>query len=315
MPGFWGPTMPEGMRVWAAVLLPFGLLLAASTAASLSAVLGSAAAGRPVTGLTVAQPLQEAARLLVVRRRRTQHPDALVWRLGGGTLFVTAVLAAAVVPIGDTPVVRSEVGVVWFNAAETLLWAALWLTGWGANSVAGLVGGYRFLAQALAYELPLMLALICAALGAGSLDVVEVARAQNGLWFVVWMPVAFAVFLVAALALSFWGPFAQPVGRDAAGGVLAELSGVDRLVVLVGRYAWLAAAAGMSVPLFLGGGGGPLLPSWVWWLGKTLAVLAVLVWARWRYPVVRVDRFEEFAWVVLLPAVLLQALVVSLIVM
>ncbi len=306
--------MTDGLALWGAVVLPFGLLLVATTAASLSAALGSAAAGRAVPVRTVLQPVQEAARLLVVRRRRTQHPDALLWRLGGGTLFVTAVLAAAVVPIGDAPVLRSEVGVVWFNAAETLLWAALWLTGWGGNSVAGLIGGYRFLAQALAYELPMMLALITAALGAGSLDVVQVAAAQEDLWFVVWMPVAFVVFLVAALALSFWGPFSQPAGSDAAGGVLAELSGVDRLVVLVGRYAWLAAAAGMSVPLFLGGGAGPLLPSWLWWLAKTLAVLAALVWVRWRWPVVRVDRFEEIAWVVLLPAIVVQALVVSLVV-
>lgn len=306
--------MPDSLALGGALLLPFGLLLVATAAASFSAALGAVAAGRAVPSGTVLQPVREAARLLVVRRRRTRHPDALLWRVGGGTLFVTAVLAAAVVPIGDAPVVRSAVGVVWFNAAETLLWAALWLTGWGANSVAGLIGGYRFLAQALAYELPMMLALITAALGAGSLDVVQVATAQEDLWFVVWMPVAFVVFLVAALALSFWGPFSQPVGSDAAGGVLAELSGVDRLAVLVGRYAWLAAAAGMSVPLFLGGGAGPLLPSWLWWLAKTLAVLAVLVWARWRWPVVRVDRFEEIAWVVLLPAIVVQALVVSLVV-
>lgn len=307
--------MPDGPALWAAVLLPVGLLLVAGAAASMSAALGSVAAGRSLGADVLLQPVQSAARLLVVRRRRTRHPDALLWRLGGGTLFVTAVLAAAVVPLGDTAVVRSEVGVVWFNAAETLLWAALWLTGWGANSVSGLVGGYRFLAQALAYELPLMLALITAGLGAGSLDVVQVAAAQSGLWFVVWMPVAFVVFLISALAFAFWGPFSQPASTDASGGILAEVSGVDRLVVQIGRYAWLAAAAGMSVALFLGGGSGPLLPAWLWCLVKTLAVLAGLVWARWRWPVIRVDRFEEFAWVVLLPAIILQSLVVALVVL
>ena len=307
--------MFDGPALWAVALLPVGLLVLAAAAAALSAAFGSAAAGRAIDAEVLLQPVRDATRLLVVRRRRTSHPDELLWRLGGGTLFVTAVLAAAVVPIGTGAVVRSEVGVVWFNAAETLLWAALWLTGWGANSVSGLVGGYRFLAQALAYELPLMLALITAGLGAASLDVTEIVAAQSGLWFVVWMPIAFVVFLIAALAFAFWGPFSQPASTDASGGILAEVSGVDRLAVSIGRYAWLAAAAGMSVALFLGGGGGPLLPAWLWWLVKTLVVLAALVWTRWRFPVIRVDRFEEFAWVVLLPAIILQSLVVALVVL
>jgi NADH-quinone oxidoreductase subunit H len=61
-----------------------------------------------------------------------------------------------------------------------------WLLGWGANSLTGLVGGYRFLALALGYELPLMFALVAPAVAAASLDVGEVAAAQDGLWFAVW---------------------------------------------------------------------------------------------------------------------------------
>jgi len=202
-------------------------------------------------------------------------------------------------------------GVVWFNATETLLWAALWLTGWGANSVHGLVGGYRFVALAVAYELPFMLALITSSVPAGSLDPAKIAAAQGDLWSVVTMPVAFLVYLVAALAFSFFGPFSSPTAGDSAGGVLAELSGVDRLVVLVGRYAWLAAAAAMAVPLFFGGGAGPLLPPTVWVLVKAALLLLVMVALRWRLPLVRPERFEEIAWVVLLPAILLQALLTA----
>jgi NADH-quinone oxidoreductase subunit H len=305
----------DALPVWSTLLVPAVLLALAYAGAALHAGLHALAAGRPVTVTELGQPAREVARLLVEQRRTTLHPDALLWRLGGASVLVTAVLAAAVVPVGERAVIDSSVGVVWFNAAEALLWAALWLTGWGANSVYGLVGGYRYLAQALAYELPFMLALITAALGAGSLRVSEVAAAQDGLWFAVWMPVAFGVYLLSALAFSFWGPFAQPTGADIAGGVLAETSGVDRLLLLVGRYAWLAAAAGMAVPLFLGGGSGPLLAPWMWWLVKTLVVLALLVAARARWPVVRMDRFEEVAWVVLVPAVILQMLGVAVVVL
>lgn len=304
--------MSEAFPWWSALLVPFGLLALATVTAAANATVGAIAAGRRVGAAELVSPLRDTVRLLQVRRRTTLHPDALLWRIGGGSILVTAVMAAATVPLGESAVLVSPVSVVWFNAAEALLWAALWLTGWGANSALGLVAGYRFLATALAYELLLMLSLISASAAAGSLDVLAIARSQQtGVWFVVVMPVAFVLFLVAALALSFWGPFAQPVATDVAGGILAELSGVDRLIVLMGRYAWIAAASAMAVPLFLGGGAGPLLPPVAWQLVKTLLMLAAMITFRWRWPLARPDRFEEIAWVVLLPAILLQALVVS----
>jgi NADH-quinone oxidoreductase subunit H len=228
---------------------------------------------------------------------------------------VAAILAVLVIPLGRHPISDLSIGVVWFNAMEVVLWACLWLTGWGANSVFGLVGGYRYVVQGLAYELPHMFALITAALGAESLRVGAIVEAQSGLWFVVWMPAAFAIYLISALAMSFWGPFDQPVGRDLSGGVALELSGVDRLVFLGGRYLLLTVTAAMAVPLFLGGGGGPLLPDWLWSLAKTATVLGVLVWVRSRVPTVRMDRFTEVGWLVLIPVSLVQAFVVAIVVL
>ena len=115
-------------------------------------------------------------------------------------------------------------------------------------------------------------------------------------------------------AFSVWGPFTPPAGPDVAGGVLAELSGVDRLLVQAGRHALLTAGAAFAVPMFLGGGAGPLLPAWAWVLVKTGALLAVLVWLRRRLPAVRPELFMEVGWVVLLPLVLVQDLVVAVVV-
>ncbi|TDD91413.1 NADH-quinone oxidoreductase subunit H [Actinomadura darangshiensis] len=273
-----------------------------------AASLNGAFAGRP------AEPFQEAARLLTLQRRRTARADVLLTRIGVVSLPLAAALAALVVPFGDRAAVGSGVGVVWFNAMEVVAWGAVWLAGWGVNSAFGLVGGYRFLAQGLAYELPHMFALITAALAAHSLDLRIIGEAQGGLWFAVWMPAAFAVYLVSALAMAFWGPFGHPVGGDAAGGVLAELSGPDRLVFLAGRYGLLTVAAAVAVPLFLGGGAGPWLPAWLWSPVKTCAVLALLVWTRRRFPVLRMDRAMTVAWTVLIPATVLQMLVVAIVV-
>ncbi|WP_018218478.1 complex I subunit 1 family protein [Salinispora vitiensis] len=292
--------------------LAAGLLGTLAVAAALfdGALAGRAAGARSRMG----RPVGEVARLLRQRRRTTVAADRLLWRIGGAGLLGMALMIVTVVPLGRWTLFDLAVGVVWVNALDVLAWAFVWLTGWGANSAYAMVGGYRFLAHGLAYELPLMFALVAPAVAASSLRVGEVAAAQQGLWFVVWMPVAFVVYCLGVVAMAVWGPFSPAVGRDVAGGVTAELSGVDRLLFLAGRYALLAAGAAFAVPMFLGGGSGPLLPAWAWVLVKATALLAGLVWLRRRMPALRPDLFMEVGWLVLLPAVLLQDLLVAVIV-
>lgn len=310
-----GELVPAALPWWTALLLP--VLLAGVTWLVLAwdAALSARAAGGPKGPAALLMPARETARLLVGQRRRTLAADRVLGGIGGAALPVAALLAAVVLPLGERPVADLSVGVVWFNAMEVLAWAAVWTVGWGSNSAFGLVGGYRFVAQGLAYELPHMFAIITAALGAESLRISTIVEAQQDVWFVVIMPVAFVVYLISAAAMAFWGPFDAPVGRDIAGGAAAELAGADRLVLVGGRWLLLVVAAAMAVPLFLGGGGGPLLPPWAWVALKTAAVVALLVWLRRRFPTVRMDRFTEFAWVVLIPLTIAQALVVAIVVL
>jgi NADH-quinone oxidoreductase subunit H len=300
LPSWWVPVLP--------------VLVVAVTAAVVAtdAGLGARSRGAPAD---LFLPLREGARLLVGQRRRTVAADPVLWRIGGGLLLVAAVLAAVVLPLGTRPVADLSVGVVWFNAMEVLAWAAVWMVGWGPNSALGLVGGYRFVAQGLAYELPHMFALITAALGAESLRLTDIVAAQQDLWFVVTMPVAFVVYLLSAAAMAFWGPFDAPVGREVAGGAAAELSGVDRLVFAAGRWMLLVVAVALAVPLFLGGGNGPWLPAWLWVAVKTAALLALVLLVRRRLPTLRADRYTEVAWIVLVPLTIVQALVVALLVL
>ncbi|MFE0699743.1 complex I subunit 1 family protein [Streptomyces sp. NPDC058872] len=293
--------MTETAPPWVTVVLPVAWVLVAWAVAVVD--VRSTGTGRGVL------------RLLVQQRRVTPAADTALVRVGTGLLPLAALLAAAVLPLGFRSLSDLPEGIVWFNAMEALAWAAVWMTGWGPNSALSLIGGYRFLAQGLAYELPHMLAITTAALGAESLRVGAVVEAQSGLWFAVWMPLAFGIYLLSALAMAFWGPFDQPVGADVAGGAAAELSGVDRLLFLGGRWLLLVVAAAFSVPLFLGGGHGPVLPGWLWTVVKTAAVLGFLLWVRRRVPTLRTERYVELTWVVLTPLAVVQALVVALVVL
>lgn len=302
-----------GASVWA-VVPAAGILLAwACVAAVLDSVLAPDGKFGTTSAGAWARLPAECARLLRQRRRTTVAPDRLLWWAGTAGPLIAAALMAVVVPVGGVAVADLSVGIVWFNAMDVLLWAVFWLAGWGPNSVHALVGGYRFVGQALSYELPLMFALTAPAVAAESLSVGAVVEAQRDLWFVVWMPMAFVVFVGSVAAFSARGPFSSPVGRDGSGGVLVETSGVDRLLLLTGRYALLAVGAGMAVALFLGGGTGPWLPGWLWTVLKTLAVLALLVVLRHRLPALHPERLARFGWLVALPVVLLQVLLVAVV--
>lgn len=289
-----------------------GILLALTTLAAVLATRISARPGAAPVGWGA--PLRVGVRLLVQQRRTTIHPDALLWRIGGGALLVVAALMLVVVPLGHWVVSDLDIGIVWFNTMDITLWAVVWLAGWGANAHFAMVGAYRWLAQALAYGLPLMFAITAPALAAGSLRVTTVVAAQQHLWYVLLMPLDFGIFLIAVAGFSQWGPFGHPLGPDIGGGVLADVAGVDRLVVLVGRYALLAAGSAFAAAVFLGAGNGPLLPAWLWSVTKTLAVLVVVLAVRGRLSTLRMERFTEIGWLVLLPLSLLQLLEVALLV-
>ena len=297
----------------AVVLLPVGVAVLALAAASVNGAVNAHAEGGAVRD-GFAAPFRETARLVRKQRRTLSGADSLLWRIAGAGLGIAAVLQVVVIPFGAVTFADLPVGLVWFNAIDVLLWALWWLLGWGANSSWSLVGGYRFLAQALSYEIPLMFALTAPAIGAGSLRLLDVQAAQHSLWFVVWMPVSFLVYVASVVAFSSWGPFQTALGPDIGTGVLAELSGIDRLLVLGGRYAVLVAGAAFSVPLFLGGGSGPLLPGGIWVVVKTIAVLAGILAVRRLFPTVRPDRLAEIAWVIVVPLVLVQLAVVAVIV-
>lgn len=259
-------------------------------------------------------PWVRLARTLGQRRAPTLAADRLLGRTAVVALPVVALLMVALLPLGGFRLADSAVGLVWFNALDVMVWALFWLIGWGPNSVYPLIGGYRFLAQAMSYELPLMFAITTPAVAAHSLRFADIVAAQQGLWFVVWMPVAFVVFCLGVVGFSLLPPLNHPGGVDIAGGVGAELTGLARVLVGAGRYLLLTAGSATAATMFLGGGAGPVLPAGVWLVVKTVVVACTLVTLRTLVPTIRADRFVEVGWLVLIPATLLQLLLVSVLV-
>lgn len=293
----------------AAAVLAVGGALAAGVylLAVLDGVVAARVAGRPVIATLLARPVRRAARLLLQARTTTERPDAGAWALATAALGALAAGGLVVVPLSSRAAVADVGdGIVLFGAAMALVMVAVFLHGWSSNSVFPLIGGYRFVAEALSYEMPLALVLIATALPAQSLSVGAIVESQQGVWNVVRQPMGLPLYLIAATGLAFWGPLALPDSPDLAGGTAVESSGSELLAWRVARAAVMVTASAVGAAVFLGGWWGPLLPEPVWVVVKTAAILAVMVVAGHRLARVRLERFVVVAWAVLIPLALVD---------
>ena len=141
-------------------------------------------------------------------RTTTERPDAETWALAPALLAALAAVGLAAVPL--TPgLLAADVanGIVLFGAAMALVVVAVFLQGWSPNSPLPMIGGYRFIAEGLSYEIPLAVVLIAAALPARSrLAIAPIVVSQENLWNVVRQPLGLPLYLMAGLGLAFLGP-------------------------------------------------------------------------------------------------------------
>ncbi|HEY3335265.1 MAG TPA: NADH-quinone oxidoreductase subunit H [Candidatus Limnocylindrales bacterium] len=271
---------------------------------------GVVAGQRPTVRAALVTPLTSAALLLVMSRTTTERPDGPGWALAPALLAALAALAISMVPLAPGVAMSNpDTGFVVFSAAIAFVMIAVFLHGWSPNSVLPLHGAYRYGAQALSFQIPFLLAMLATALPAESLSLVRIVDAQAALWNVIREPLGLPLYLVAGLAVSFWGPLNLPDGEDLGGGTSAEDAGIARLLWSAARSAMLVAVAAMGAAAFLGGYHGPVLPGPVWVVVKTLLLLALIVGAGHVLARMRIQQFVVLCWVLLIPLALLNVFV------
>lgn len=265
----------------------------------LDAVLAGAISGRRTAFL---DPLRRAALLLVQRATVTERPDALLWVLAPAIYAAVAAIALCVVPLGEGVAIADvRTGIVLFGAAEALAIVAIFLHGWSSNSHLSLLGGYRFVALGLSYELLSMFVLIAAALPAESLQVSAIVSSQSDLWNVVRQPLGLPLWIVVMLGVTFWGPLDLADAADLGGGTSLETSGRQRLLWQGARGAMLTVMAGMGAAVFLGGPLGPGLPGWAYMLLKTLVLLVLVLGVGHLVGRVQSEKAMRVLWTIGLP--------------
>jgi NADH-quinone oxidoreductase subunit H len=237
--------------------------------------------------------------------------------------MITALFVYAVIPFGPEvtlfgrPVALRladvDVGILVVLAASSIGVYGIILGGWSSNSKYSLLGSLRSSAQLISYELALGLAVIAVVLTAGSLSLVRIVEAQRSVWFVLRQPLAFLIFLVAALAETNRAPFDLPEAeQELVAGYQTEYGGFKFAMFYIGEYVAVVTMSALITTLFWGGWHGPVLPGVLWFVAKTLAFIFVFIWVRATLPRVRHDQLMAFGWKVLVPLGLVNIIATAL---
>ena len=262
------------------------------------------------------QTVADALKLVQKEDTTPRSCDRVVFNVAPFLACAPTIVAFVVIPFGDGAIIRDlNIGVLFLFAVTTINVIAIISGGWASGSKYSLLGGFRSAAQLVSYEVPLVLSVLGVIMLAGSMKMGAIVEAQKPLWFIVYQPLGFVIYVIAATAEVNRTPFDIPEAeQELVAGFNVEYSGMKFAMFFLAEFANMFLIAAIAATLFLGGWRGPWLPGEAWFLLKSFAIVLLLMFFRWTYPRLRVDQLMSFAWKFLLPLAFLNLIITGLII-
>ena len=325
---YWGESLLRVLGGIAAVLLPAGTIVYVFLFKMMSFMqsrLGPMEAG-PYGSM---QLLAEVGKWLQKEDIIPANADAKIYKLAPIIVLLSTFLLVVVVPFGpDAYFTNFQAGIFYALAVGSVSVIGIMVAGWSSANKYSLLGGLRAAGQLIAYELPMILAVVGVVIQAGSMNLQQIVVAQNtweifgwnglGMPFVVTQFVGFLIFMIAVQAELTQAPFDMPIAEsELVSGYMTEYSGFRFLIFFIGEFATAGVFAFIASALFLGGWGIPF--AWFGWetlddvdswmnvagpiimLTKMMLLVGIIMWVRFSYPRFREDQLQTFAWKVLIP--------------
>ena len=270
----------------------------------------------------ILQTLVDGLKLMTKELVVPNTANRLLFRVAPLLAFTPVVMPFLVLPFSENlTVLDLDIGLIFILAMASLNVMAILVAGWSSNNKYGLFGAMRSVAQNIAYEIPILLSLLAVVLITNSFSMKTIVNAQiSGLWFCLVQPVAFIIYLVAAVAETNRAPFDLPEAEsELTAGFHTEYSGMGFGLFFLGEYTNMFVVSSVAVAVFLGGWSGLPLPldAWtgaIWFLVKVYVLMFIMIWIRWTYPRVRFDQLMNLSWKYLIPFALLNLIVTAVIV-
>ncbi len=270
------------------------------------------------------QPIADGIKLFFKEDIIPAGANKFLFLLAPIIVVIPALTTFAVIPFGapvkimghtvPLQITDVNIGILFILALTSLGVYGVVLGGWASNSKYSLLGGIRTAAQMISYEVALVLSIVGIIMIAGDLSLAKIVSEQSHMWFIVYQPVGFIIYLIASTAEMNRVPFdlGEAEGELVAG-FHTEYSSMEFAFYFIGEYAQMVVNSAIIVTLFLGGWQGPFLPSVLWFLIKVFFVILIYLWLRWTYPRLRYDELMDLGWKFLLPLALANIIVTGFI--
>ncbi len=250
------------------------------------------------------QPIADLFKLITKEDLIPAGADRIAFTLVPIIMVASLILMAAVIPFAkDTSLVDLNVGILYLLAISSLTSIALFTAGWASDNRYALFGTARSVAVLISYEVPVVLSLLGVVMIAGSMSLSSIVESQS-IPFIVVQPLAFFVFLAGMSAELNRTPFdLAEAESEIIAGYHTEYSGIKFALIQAAEFGGVLVVSALITTLFLGGWSGPWEEylGWVWFLVKTILVVAVFSWIRATFPRLRIDQIMAFSWKVMLP--------------
>ncbi|MFD2522672.1 NADH-quinone oxidoreductase subunit NuoH [Emticicia soli] len=281
------------------------------------------------------QPLADAGKMFFKEDFIPAQADKWLFILGPCLSMLTALMASAVVPFGDSflidgktvtvQAIEINIGILYVFGVVSLGVYGIMIGGWASNNKFSLLGAIRAASQNISYELAMGMSIIAILMMSGSLSLRTIVEQQHGgNWNIWYQPLGCLIFIVCAFAECNRTPFDLPeCETELVGGYHTEYSSMKLGFYLFAEYINMFASSAVTACLFFGGYNYPGM-DWVQAqlvgaLGETVGhnlatglgigamFLKILfgifffMWVRWTLPRFRYDQLMHLGWEALIP--------------
>jgi NADH-quinone oxidoreductase subunit H len=266
------------------------------------------------------QPIADGLKLMVKEPVLPSSSNVVIFLVAPVVTFLLSQVGWAALPFGDGLVLADiDVGLLYLFGISSLGVYGIITAGWSSNSKYGFLGSLRSAAQMVSYEVSIGLILITVLLCVGSLNLTEIVKGQEEVWFLIPLFPLGILFFISALAETNRAPFDLPEAEaELVAGYNVEYSAMGFTLFFLGEYTNILVMSTLCTLFFLGGWLPPIsiLPfQWLppfFWLGlKVNLIVFLFIWVRAAFPRYRYDQLMRLGWKVFLPLSLAWVVFVS----